>query len=334
MTRLFPSMTLGALLLGTALPAAAAVPSVATDMPVTQSLVAMVMGDLGEPSLVMSQGGDPHHYQMRPSEARALANADLLVWIGPALTPWLDRSADERTGPSLVLLEAEGTHVRQFLPGEGDDDEHDEHGHDEAGHEMGGEAHAAEHGEEHGDGHGDGHGHHHADGTDPHAWLDPANARAWVLAIAQELSTLDPGNAATYAANAQAAAAGLEALDARLTTVLAPVKDKPFVVFHDAYGYFADHYGLNVVGQLSLGDASAPGAARMSQLRETLVADHALCAFPETNHDPALMETLVEGTDVTLGRALSPTGTEATLGATLYPETLTAMAETIAACLK
>lgn len=312
----------------TALPALAAVPTVATDTPITQSLVAMVMGDLGSPSVLMGQGGDPHHYQMRPSEARALSRADLLVWTGPALTPWLDRAADERSGPSLVLLEAEGTHLRQFAPGESDDDEdeagaeaHDHEDHDHEAHDHGEEGHGEE-------------GHHHHDGTDPHAWLDPGNAKAWVAAVAAKLSALDPGNAATYAANAEAAEAGLDALDAEVKATLAPAAGKPIVVFHDAYGYFREHYGLDVVGTLALGDAATPGAARMAELRETLASAKAVCAFPETNHDPKLMETLVEGTETRLGAALSPEGGTATPGAGLYAQTLTTLAGAIADCVK
>ncbi|MEI4484935.1 zinc ABC transporter substrate-binding protein [Frigidibacter sp. MR17.14] len=302
------------------LPALAAVPSVATDTPITQSLVAMVMGDLGSPTVLMSQGGDPHHYQMRPSEARALAGADLLVWTGPALTPWLDRAADERKGPSLVLLETEGTHLRQFGPGESDEDE--DEGEDEASHDH-------DHDHDHDD-----HGDHHHDGTDPHAWLDPSNARTWVAAVAAELAKLDPEHAATYAANAAATDKTLATLDAEVSATLAPAAGKPIVVFHDAYGYFREHFGLDVVGTLALGDAATPGAARLAELRETIATTKAACAFPEANHDPKLMETLVEGTGTKLGAALAPEGGAATPGPGLYAETLRKMAAAIADCVK
>ncbi len=101
------------------------------------------------------------------------------------------------------------------------------------------------------------------DGTDPHAWLDPANAQVWLAAIADELSRLDADNAATYAANAKAAIARIAALDAEVAQTLAPAQGKPLIVYHDAYGYFAAHYGLSIFGSVALGDATAPGAARL-----------------------------------------------------------------------
>ncbi len=182
-----------------ALPAVAEVPRVVTDTPVVQSLVQQVMGDLGQPESLLAAGGDAHHYQLRPSQARSLQEADLLVWVGPALTPWLEQPAADLTakGNALALLDQPGTRHRDYA---GDDHDHDhDHDHDEA----------------------DGHDHH---GIDPHAWLDPVNGAAWLAVIAETLSARDPEHAATYTANAESAAAGIAALDSELQAALAPAK--------------------------------------------------------------------------------------------------------------
>lgn len=145
----------------------------------------------------------------------------------------MERALQGSSAAQLALLDAPGTERRNFAEGGGD------HDHDHAGEED--HDHAAEGEAEH-DHEGEEHEHHHT-GTDPHAWLDPENAMVWTGLISAELTRLDPENAATYAANAEAARARIATLDADLKTQLAPVADKPFVAFHDAYGYFTAHYG-------------------------------------------------------------------------------------------
>ena len=318
-------------------PAFAEVPRVVADIPPVHALVAQVMGDLGQPELLLAKGADEHDFQLRPSQAAAVADAGLVVWIGPELTPWLASALETRPegAAALGLLDAEGTVLREY----GEKAEHDDHageaGHDDHGHDD--HADAAEHVEEAGhDDHADeaGHdGHDHA-GTDPHVWLDPGNARVWLGLIAAELSRLDPENAATYAANAAAAEAELATLDAELAARLAPVKDKPVVTFHDAYGYFGAHYGLTFAGSVALGDAASPGAARLSELRATLEAGDVLCIFPEVQHDRALVEQMADGTGAKIGGALDPVGSSLEPGPGAYAALLTGMAATIADCLE
>ena len=296
--------------------ASAEVPVVATDIQPVQSLVAMVMGDLGSPELLLPKGGDEHSYQMKPSQAAALADAGLVVWVGPELTPWLDRALDAlgKAPALLVLLDAPGTVTQQFPKGEDHDHEtagEEEHDHDEAA------------GEEE---------HHHHDGTDPHAWLDPTNASLWLGLIAESLSGIDPEHAATYAANAAAAQVQIAALDAELKARLAPVADRQFIAFHDAYGYFVGHYGLTLAGTVALGDASAPGAARLAEIRD--LAEHgAVCIFPELQHDPKMVESIAQDTGVKQGAALDPTGSFMEPGPGLYPAMMNALADTLVACL-
>ena len=170
-------------------------------------------------------------------------------------------------------------------------------------------------------------------GLDPHAWLDPGNALVWLDAISAELSEHDPANAAVYAANAGKAKDRIAALDASVSADLAPIKDRPFVVFHDAYGYFVSHYGLTVAGSVTLGDAAAPGAARMQETRARLIEGKVVCAFPETQHDPGLLTTLIEGTGVAVGDALDPSGSSLEPGPELYETLIRRLAGSMTTCL-
>ncbi len=329
------------LLASTAVPALADVPRVVADIPAVHALAAQVMGDLGTPDLLLDAGANAHSFQLRPSQAGNLADANLILWIGPEMTPWLDR-AMAGLAPDVVrlgLLDAEGTTRLAF--GETHEDGHDHGAHEEDahaeeaahdGHDH--DAHAAEEKEHAHDAHADGEEGHAHDGTDPHAWLDPANGKVWLGLIAAELSRQDPENAATYAANAAQAAQGLDALDAELAATLAPVKDRPFVVFHDAYGYFAAHYGLKVAGSIALGDASAPGAAHLAELAETAKTSGATCLFPEAQHDPALAQQVADAAGMRLGGALDPEGSTLPPGPDAYATLLRNMAVTLTACLR
>jgi zinc transport system substrate-binding protein len=307
---------------GLVIPAAAEVPRVVTDIPPVQALVAQAMGDLGQPVLLLDRGADAHSFQLRPSQAATVAKADLVVWIGPEMTPWLDRAVDGLAADvaQLRLLEAEGIYLRSY--GDGAKAVPDDHA-DGAGHD-----HAADSAAE--DDHGHGHDHAH-EGVDPHAWLDPGNARVWLSVIAGELARLDPANAATYQANAAQAKAEIAALDARLDAALAPVRDKPFAVFHDAYGYFADHYGLTIAGAVAPGDAAPPGAAHLAGLQASL--EQALCIFPETQHDPKMVETIAADTGLRIGGVLDPEGAGMEPGPQPYAAVLTGLADTLIACL-
>jgi zinc transport system substrate-binding protein len=304
-------------LLLTATPAFSEVPSVVTDIPPVHALVAQVMGDLGQPELLLAKGADEHDFQLRPSQAGAVAGADLVVWIGPELTPWLDSALETRPdgAAELALLRAEGTRLQDYAAGHS---EAEEAGHDEAedGHDP---AEEEEAGEEHGS-------------TDPHAWLDPGNAQVWLGSITDALVELDPENAARYRANAEAARANLAALDAEVAAILAPARDKPIVNYHDAFGYFIGHYGLTVVGSIALGDASAPGAARLAALRDEIEAGGVTCLFPEVQHDPALVTQMVEGTGARIGGALDPVGSSLEPGPGAYAALLTGLAQAIADC--
>ena len=169
-------------------------------------------------------------------------------------------------------------------------------------------------------------------GIDPHAWLDPGNATVWLGLISARLGELDPEHAATYAANAAAAADRVLALDGEVAAILAPVQGKPIVSFHEAFGYFAAQYGLNFAGSIALGDAASPGAARLSDLRGQMETGGVVCIFPEIQHDPALAEQMVEGTTVKIGGALDPVGSSLDAGPGAYAALMKRIAQTIAGC--
>ena len=164
--------------------------------------------------------------------------------------------------------------------------------------------------------------HDHEHGThDAHVWLDVDNARKMVATIATELSEHDAANAARYKANAAALTERLTALDAELKTTLAPIKDRPFVVFHDAYHYLEERYGLNAVGAITVSPDQRPSAQRLSQLRAKISSLDAACVFAEPQFEPTLVATVVEKTPAERG-TLDPLGASprGRAGALLHPD--------------
>ena len=303
-------------------PALADAPRVLADIGPVHSMVARVMDGVGEPVLLIPAGMSPHGHSMRPSEADALTRADLVVWVGPALTPWLERAVETLANDavSLALLEAEdGEHA-----GEGAHDDHADHA-DHAG-EAAHDDHAEEHAEEAAH---DGHDH---GGVDPHAWLDPVTGKHWLDRIAARLSELDPGNAIIYAANADAGKAELDALIQKIRATLAPVRGGGYITFHDAYGGFASRFDMPSLGAISVSDAIPPSAGQVSELRDRVVASEARCVFSEPQFDPGLVETLTEGTEARTG-VLDPLGATLRPGIGLYPKLLTNLSMALETCL-
>lgn len=321
--------------------ARAEVPSVVADIPPIASLVAQVMGDLGTPTTLIKPGSSPHTHALRPSEAAALNQAALVVWASPDLTPWLEEAVESLDGSahSLTLMTAKGAiHHPQRTPhhhhGEHDDEanhdghaDHEEHKQDHAAEHE--EHHEHEHKEEH---HAEHHQDHHEGGYDAHGWLDPRNGQLWLSVIAEELAALDPEHAGVYRANADAGRAGLAALESRLAEQLAPVTDRPFAVYHDAYQYFEKRFGLHAPEPIANSSGGASGPARIAQLREIIAAEGIHCAFSEPEFSDHMIDTVFEGTTFTRSQ-LDPLGHEQPPGPDLYAATLEAMANSIVSCL-
>ena len=263
-----------------AFPALAEVPSVVTDIPPVGSLVAQVLGDLGQPVVLLDKGADEHELALKPSQMAAVSGAGLVVWVGPELTHELGHALEAVEAPKLALLPLAET--QDYAEG----------------------------------------------GVNPHAWLSPGNAKLWLAAIAGQLSQIDPDHAATYAANAAAAAERVDALDAELKAKLAGVK--PFVTWHDAYGYYATAYGLPYLGGLASGEAHDPGAASVAALATRVEAGEVACLFPEAQHDPAMLTAIAD--KAMIGGALDPVGSDLDPVPGAWAELMTRLADGIATC--
>ena len=163
-------------------------------------------------------------------------------------------------------------------------------------------------------------------------WLDPINAKAIVHEIEEALVKTDPKNAKKYEANADRIAGELDQLVTELRAQLQPVQDKGFIVFHDAYQYFEQRFGVSAIGSLTVSPEVMPGAERVSDLRNKIRDLKATCVFSEPQFEPKLLTTLVEGTGARTG-VLDPLGASLTKGPDLYFQLVREMARSLKECL-
>ena len=284
--------------------ALAAAPKVVASNGPVHSLVAAVMGDLGTPRQIVRGFGSPHAYQMRPSDAVALRDADLIVWIGPTLETFLLRPLEGRRETSRVL-ELSRIDGLRLLPNRSasiPQTEESSHAHD-----------------------------HHAR-IDTHIWLSPHNAKLMGAAVAVELGVIDPGNARTYNENVNRLMRRIDAMEKRIVSRLDPVRMTPYVMFHDAFQYFEERFGLNAVGFVTVSPDRMPSARRVERLRKSIAESGARCVFREPQFESALMQVLLEDTNARSG-VLDPLGADVEPGADGYFDLMNTNTDALVACL-
>ena len=312
MSRKLLTLSLTATLMGGT--AYADTPQVAVDIAPVHSLVARVMDGVGMPDLIIQPGASPHEYSLRPSEAAALQNSDLVFWIGPDLIPWLTDTIETLAKDASVtsLLDLDGTVQLDFRESAlfevHDHDDHDDH-----------DGTAAHDKHDHGD-------------HDPHAWLSPKNAMTWLNVIAGQLSSADPDNAGTYFANAAAGRTEIELLIGEVTATLDRVRGTRFIVFHDAYQYFEMDFNFQASGAISLSDASDPSPARITEIRDRVMQQGIDCVLAEPQFNPKLIATVLDGTDAKTG-IVDPLGSDLEPGSSLYPELIRNLSTALASCM-
>jgi zinc transport system substrate-binding protein len=339
------AVSLLALMGGAGAPVAAAEIDVVASIKPVHSLVVGVMQGVGEPVLLVKGTGSEHSYSLRPSEARALEQAEVVLWVGETMETFLikplralagdARVIELREVPGLTLLATREGGMWEAHQDDADDagadadhdadahaEEHDDTRERAAVHEPEGEPAGAEH-----EGADDGHGE-----RDMHIWLNPGNAKVLAAFIASALGDEDPDNASAYQTNAARLRQQLDELDRSLADRLATVSDRPYVVFHDAYQYFERRYGVRAVGAITINPTVRPSAQRLGEIHERLEQLDAACVFAEPQFEPTLVATVIEGTSAHRG-VLDPLGAALDPGPDQYFELLNSLADSLVNCL-
>ncbi|AZL84199.1 zinc ABC transporter substrate-binding protein ZnuA [Aliivibrio salmonicida] len=256
-----------ALCLCTLLSAQAQAMNVLSSVKPINLIVQELTNGVSESSYLVPQSASPHDYALRPSDIKKIKNADMIIWYGNDLEPFLSKVlADQKN--VITISEFSSVDFYHF----------DQHGDD---------AHAEES------------GHHH--NTDPHFWLGPKEALGVAKEITVQLIKIDPLNKDQYKSNLAAFENKLAQAVETISKQLKPVQSKGYFVFHDAYGYFERYFGMNNLGHFTVSPDRKPGAKTLINIKKSLLNQQAVCVFSEPQFEPAIVTTITRGTEVHKG---------------------------------
>ena len=322
---------------------------VVTSIKPIHSLASYIMDGVGSPGLIVDGYNSPHSFQLKPSHAKMLEQADIIFWIGEDLENFLEKplATIAKKAEKIELLEIKNIKKLKFRERnifeehEGHDDhgddakkeEHDDHGddakkeeHDDHGHDAKKEEHDDhgddakkeehdDHGhdakkEEHDDHEGHGHGEY-----DPHIWLDPINAKVILSEITEHLIENDSKNASTYKSNLAKALAEIDKLI--IDVITETNTDLSYVVFHDAYQYYENRFNVNILGAMTVNPDVMPGAEQIHEIHEIIEHDNVSCILSEPQFNPDIIKSIAKDTNVKTG-VLDPLGANLKPGKDLY----------------
>ena len=290
------------------------------------SLVSYVMDGVGKPDVIVDGYNSPHGFSLKPSHAKMIENADLIIWVGEDLEAFLEKPLDTiaKKAVNVEIMDLSGIKKLKFREKnifEGHDDHG--HGHKEKKNDDHGHGHKEKKHDDHGrEGHD--HGEH-----DPHVWLDPMNAKVIIKEIENQLVKLDPDNSSKYKANSKKAQSELDNLTKNIKKDLKG--NLRFVVFHDAYQYFENRFGIKVLGSLTVNPDVLPGAEQLSEIREVIEHEKVNCLFSEPQFNPAIIKSIAKDTKIKTG-VLDPLGATLDKGKNMYPELLQSMYASFKGC--
>lgn len=268
--------------------------NIAADILPVQALVSMVADGAHEVELIIDPLSSPHHYSLRPSEARMLANADIVFNIGDALTPWL--------GKTLESIAPDARSIT-LLP-DSDQEEHE---------------HESDHG------HGSEHG-------DPHVWLDPDYAIEWLALIRDELADLDPVNAELFENNTAAAIASVKLSIDRIEQRAVELKKRRWLIYHDSVGPFSDRFGIQPAGVVSTVEDVPPTAAHLANIRAQISQGLVDCVLADSHASKRELAALDESQSLKI-ISVDPLGTSLPMNNDFYTGLLDTVADAVDACI-
>ena len=303
-------------------------------------IASAIANEVTDVDVLVPTGASPHDYNLKPSDAQKLKSAEMVVWIGEDVDLFLDKSIDDLDYKKVLTIKdiaaiepflMKGEHHHHH--GEGDAHEHSHEGHHHA-HEGHDHKHAhGDHDHKHDHAH-EGHEHHHDDDASInwHVWYSPDISKVVAQRIASKLVKQYPEKKALIEKNVAEFDRTLAETSVKIKAQLESVKDKGFYVFHDAYGYFNQAYGLNQTGYFTINPLVAPGAKTLAKINEEIAEHKVSCLFAEPQFTPKVIESLSKATQVKVGR-LDPMGDSVKAEGNPYAAFLQFTADSYSQCL-
>ncbi|MGI9877695.1 zinc ABC transporter substrate-binding protein ZnuA [Vibrio chagasii] len=279
-------------------PSVASANTILTSFKPIQMIVTELTQGVSEPEMLMNSNASPHDYALKPSDVKKVHSADMVVWFGPDLEAFLTKVIESNDNV-IEIAKIPGINLRAYG--------HEEHDHD--AHE----------------------GHHHGS-HDPHFWLGIDQVEVAAKYISDKLIETDPDNAMAYQENLDSFLIALEEKKQSIREQLAPVKDKGYYVFHDAYGYYEEEFGLNNLGHFTVSPDRKPGAKSLIAIKKTIVRENVQCVFSEPQFTPAVIESVTRGSNAKQGQ-LDPVGSSVEVKSGSYFDFLQQLTDSYTSCL-
>ena len=295
----FKQLSLSFLLIVASTLACAEPVKVLTSIKPLQLIAQAITDGVSSTEVLLPPGNSPHSYSLKPSDARKLRDADVIFWIGPSMEAFLPKMLSNAKGTKAVsMMDLPGIQLRRMEEHDDHHDHHDHHGHKD---------------------------------LDAHIWLSTENARVMAGEIARVLTSLDAANKAKYSSNLKHFLQSMNEVDTRNEKIVEQSGNKPFFVFHDAYGYLEDQYDLRMAGYFTLNPAQQPGARHLVVLQQELKKAGASCVFREPQFEPAYIDRLTDGLSIKVG-VLDPLAGDIEPGADSYAAFIKQLVDNIVSC--
>ncbi|MGF1745520.1 zinc ABC transporter substrate-binding protein ZnuA [Vibrio minamisatsumaniensis] len=277
-------------------PSVASANTILTSFKPIQMIVTELTQGVSEPEVLMNSNASPHDYALKPSDVKKVHSADMVIWFGPDLEAFLTKVIGSKENV-IQISSIPGIALREF--GHQDHDAHE--------------------------------GHHHGS-HDPHFWLGIDQVKVAAKFISAKLMETDPDNAMAYQENLDSFLIALKEKEHSIRAQLAPVKDKGYYVFHDAYGYFEQEFELNNLGHFTVSPDRKPGAKSLIEIKKTLVRDKVQCVFAEPQFTPTVIESVTRGSNTKQGK-LDPMGSNIEVKSGSYFDFLQQVTDSYTSCL-
>jgi zinc transport system substrate-binding protein len=292
---------------------------VVTSIKPIHSLASYIMDGVGSPGLIVDGYNSPHSFQLKPSHAKMLEQADIIFWIGEDLENFLEKplATIAKKAEKIELLEIKGIKKLKFR----ERNIFEEHDHDDH------DGHAKKKKDDHDD-HDDHDGHGHGE-YDPHIWLDPINAKIILKEMTEHLIENDNKNASTYKKNLDNALKDVDKLTMDVMTELN--QSVSSIVFHDAYQYFEERFNVNILGAFTVNTDVMPGAEQLAEIREIIEHDKVSCVFSEPQFNPDIIKAVAKDMNIKTG-VIDPLGATLNPGKDLYFDLIRNMSASFKGC--
>lgn len=265
--------------------ACAAPLKVVSSFSILADMVAEVGGDKVESVAIVGPEGDAHSFEPRPSDSRALQDADLLIVNGAQFEAWLPRLVESAGYTGSVVEVIEGVPLRAYAEEQEGGEHHEHHDHHHDHHDHQGHQHGA---------------------YDPHAWQSLDHAQIYVANIRQALAAADPTNEVYYAKRAEAYEQQLQNLQAQMREAFAqlPDQNRTVVTSHDAFAYLGQDYDIEFLPLLGASSQAEPSAKELAGLIDFMRDNQVKAVFVENISSSKLLEQLARETGAKIGEVL------------------------------